>query len=306
MRVIHRVHNAARRIRSRIEESNDGFTLIELIVVIAILGILIAIAVPTIRGFLENSKEQAYDADQRVIQLAVDAYYFSPRNERYNNERQFPIEGKHQDSPIQDDRVWQETNARLYLDKCDSDAANSPIEFDDDERYDEQGPPEHPTRGTKGGTPIWKEGTGVFNDDVRNDPSQDKGLLYCPPRDDADDDFRGGADRFDHWEAVVVTTQGEACNPVATGGCIVISSRDYIIDFCELVWGGFIEDIPKSASADHDHQCDGVGSTDSDETPSPDAERGSYTWFVNDAGKVQSLYYFLPTDDRTGYRDVYP
>ncbi len=306
MRVIHRVHNAARRIRSRIEEPNDGFTLIELIVVIAILGILIAIAVPTIRGFLENSKEQAYDADQRVIQLAVDAYYFSPRNERYNNERQFPIEGKHQDSPIQDDRVWQETNARLYLDKCDSDAANSPIEFVDDERYDEQRPPEHPTRGTKGGTPIWKEGTGVFNDDDRNDPSQDKGLLYCPPRDADDDDFRGDEDRFDHWQAVVVTTQGEACNPVATGGCIVISSRDFIIDFCELVRGGFLEDIPESASADHNLTCAGPSIEGSDDTSSSELEGGSYTWYVDDAGKVQSLYYFLPTDDRRGYWGVYP
>ena len=304
MRVIHRVYNAARRIRSRIEESNDGFTLIELIVVIAILGILIAIAVPTIRGFLENSKEQAYDADQRVIQLAVDAYYFSPRNERYNNDRQFPIEGKRQDSPIQDGLAWQETHARLYLDKCDGDAANFPIEFAYDERYGEQGPPEHPTRGAKGGTPIWLDGTGVYDDDVRNNPSRDEGLLYCPPKENAADNVLG-EDRFDHWEAVVVTTQGESCNP-ETPGCIVISSRDFIIDFCELVRSGFLEDIPESASADHNLGCAGPSIEGSDDTSSSELEGGSYTWYVDDAGKVRSLYYFLPKERNRGYWGVYP
>ena len=307
MRVIHRVHNAAHRIRSRIEESNDGFTLIELIVVIAILGILIAIAVPTIRGFLENSKEQAYDADQRVIQLAVDAYYFSPRNERYNNDRQFPVEGKlHQNAPISDGSDWRDTNARLYLESCVSDSANSPIKFrGNEERADDLRPPENPILGTKGGTPIWQDGTGVFNDDVRNDPSRDKGLIYCPPEEDSDDNVLGD-DRFDHWEAVVVTTQGEECNPTTTGGCIVISSRDFIIDFCELVRGGFIEDIPESASADHNLACAGPSIEGSDDSSSPELEGGSYTWYVDDAGKVQSLYYFLPTEDRRGYWGVYP
>ena len=305
MRVIHQVHNAARRVRTRIEESNGGFTLIELIVVIAILGILIAIAVPTIQGFLENSKEQAYDADQRVIQLAVDAYYFSPRNERYNNDRQFPIEGRLQDSPIQDDRVWQETYARLYLDKCDGSAANSPIEFVYDEKYDERRPPEHPTRGAVGGTPVWRDGTGVFNDDVRNDPSRDSRLLYCPPEDESDESDSDAGDRFDHWQAALVTSQGEKCNP-AIDSCILINSRDFIIDFCELVRGGFLEDVPESASADHNLACAGPSAEGSDDFSSPDDVGGSYTWYVDDMGKVQSLYYFLPTDDRQGYWGVYP
>ena len=303
MRVIHRVPNAARRIRSRIEESNDGFTLIELIVVIAILGILIAIAVPTIRGFLENSKEQAYDADQRVIQLAVDAYYFSPRNERYNNDRQFPIEGKlHQNAPIPEGSVSPDSNARSYLRSCDSLSGNSPINFGE---Y-EEGSPENPILGTKGGTPIWLDGTGVYNDNVRNDPSRDEKLIHCPPEDDSGNIIRDEEDRFDHWQAVVVTTQGQACNPVSTPGCIVISSRDFIIDFCELVRGGFIEDIPESASADHDLACAGPSAAESDDSSSPDAEGGSYTWYVDDMGKVQSLYYFLPTEDRQGYWGVYP
>ncbi len=302
MRVIHQVHNAARRIRGRIDESNDGFTLIELIVVIAILGILIAIAVPTIRGFLENSREQAYEADQRVIQLAVDAYYFSPRNERYNNDRQYPIVGKrHQDAPVPEGSVSPDSNARFYLGSCEGLPANSPINFEENEGR----PPENPLLGTKGGTPIWLDGTGVYSDDVRNDPSRDKKLIYCPPREESDNIVRD-EDRFDHWQAIVVTTQGEACNPVGTTGCIVISSRDFIIDFCELERAGFIEDVPESASADHDLACAGPSGAETDESSSLDEESGSYTWYVDDAGKVQSLYFFLPTDDRRGYWGVYP
>ena len=114
MRFMHRIRSATRKALRRVAESGEGFTLIELIVVIAILGILIAIAVPTIRGFLESSREQAYEADRRVIQLAVDAYYYSPSNERFNNERQYPIMGKRNQDPPEDDRGFAETQAQAY------------------------------------------------------------------------------------------------------------------------------------------------------------------------------------------------
>ena len=310
MRVILRVRDSVRDMGRQVTESGDGFTLIELIVVIAILGILIAIAVPTIRGFLESSREQAYEADRRVIQLAVDAYYYSPRNERFNNDRQFPIMGKRYQDPAKDDRGFAETHARLQLEKCEGDDADDPISFVYEDKYDEQPPPPHPVLGTRGGTPVWTEGTGANHDDVRNDPSQDMHLLYCPPKSepqgDSETSDEDSDDRADHWLAVAVTTQGAECNPDGQAGCIVINSRDYIIDFCDVVWKGFIEEIPRSASADHDHDCLGHGVSETDETPRPDVQRGSYTWFVDVNGKVQSLYYFLPTADRTGFRDVYP
>ena len=310
MRVILRVRDSVRDMGRQVTESGDGFTLIELIVVIAILGILIAIAVPTIRGFLESSREQAYEADRRVIQLAVDAYYYSPRNERFNNDRQFPIMGKRYQDPAKDDRGFAETHARLQLEKCEGDDADDPISFVYEDKYDEQPPPPHPVLGTRGGTPVWTEGTGANHDDVRNDPSQDMHLLYCPPKSepqgDSETSDEDSDDRADHWLAVAVTTQGTECIRESDIGCIVFSSRDYLIDFCDVVWKGFIEEIPRSASADHDHECTAPGSEDTDETTTPDVQRGSYTWFVDVNGKVQSLYYFLPTADRTGFRDVYP
>ena len=310
MRVILRVRDSVRDMGRQVTKSGDGFTLIELIVVIAILGILIAIAVPTIRGFLESSREQAYEADRRVIQLAVDAYYYSPRNERFNNDRQFPIMGKRYQDPAKDDRGFAETHARLQLEKCEGDDADDPISFVYEDKYDEQPPPPHPVLGTRGGTPVWTEGTGANHDDVRNDPSQDMHLLYCPPKSepqgDSETSDEDSDDRADHWLAVAVTTQGAECIRESDIGCIVFSSRDYLIDFCDVVWKGFIEEIPRSASADHDHECTAPGSEDTDETTTPDVQRGSYTWFVDVNGKVQSLYYFLPTADRTGFRDVYP
>ena len=151
MRFMHRIRSATCKALRRVAESGDGFTLIELIVVIAILGILIAIAVPTIRGFLESSREQAYEADHRVIQLTVDAYYYSPRNERFNNDRQYPIIGKRFHPPHigRADFGFAETHARLHLDKCDGDAADDPITFKHEDKYDEQPPPPHPVLGTR-------------------------------------------------------------------------------------------------------------------------------------------------------------
>ena len=50
-----------------------GLTLVELIVVIAILGVLAAITTPLVTGYLGSSQERSYEADSELIQALVDA-----------------------------------------------------------------------------------------------------------------------------------------------------------------------------------------------------------------------------------------
>ena len=50
-----------------------GFTLVELLVVVAILAILVAVVVPNFTGLLGGSQTTAADAEKIIVQTAVDA-----------------------------------------------------------------------------------------------------------------------------------------------------------------------------------------------------------------------------------------
>ena len=47
--------------------SKKGFTLVELLAVIVILAIILAIAIPSISGVIENSKRNAFESDAKML-----------------------------------------------------------------------------------------------------------------------------------------------------------------------------------------------------------------------------------------------
>ena len=63
------------RVTARVGAGEDGFTLIELLVVVAILGALLAIAVPSYLGFEGRAADHAAKANIRAALPNAEAYY---------------------------------------------------------------------------------------------------------------------------------------------------------------------------------------------------------------------------------------
>ena len=58
----------------RLRKSERGFTFLELAIAMLIVIILVAVVVLLVTGFFGEARERGYDADQRIVQNAVNAF----------------------------------------------------------------------------------------------------------------------------------------------------------------------------------------------------------------------------------------
>ena len=66
--------------------SNLGFTLIELIIVISVIAILVGIALPRLRGMVDEGNTAKVASELRALQVAVESYYI-------HNGKTYPADG---------------------------------------------------------------------------------------------------------------------------------------------------------------------------------------------------------------------
>ena len=74
-------------------QKQKGFTLVEMVTVVAVMGVIAAVAVPMVNNQLGKTREKSYAQDKAMIQTAVDSFFTAADNVRYLGQRQFHLLG---------------------------------------------------------------------------------------------------------------------------------------------------------------------------------------------------------------------
>ena len=212
---------------AKILKRERGFTLVEMVTVIAIMGVMAAVAVPMVNSQLSKSKEASYDQDQALIQTAVDSFVSAGDNVGYLGLAQFPILGARSGTT----GLNLQTNFSRKTESLNTWVVTDPTPTGDVivETVDlGLKTPLNPVRGTQGGEPRWIDG----GDDNRNE----------------EDNLNAELDTIDNAGSGWYVDR--VIDPIS-GDPHAIDSRDYFIDFTALVAAGFLQSIPESASLDN-------------------------------------------------------
>ncbi|BAU27365.1 prepilin-type N-terminal cleavage/methylation domain-containing protein [Aneurinibacillus soli] len=67
--------------RIRKEKRNEhGFTLIEMLIVVAIIGVFLSLALPVYKDTVVNAQNQSCELNKRMLKVAMETYYLSNGN----------------------------------------------------------------------------------------------------------------------------------------------------------------------------------------------------------------------------------
>lgn len=76
----HRGGEVTKDVRKAGPRDSAGFTLVEMLLVVALMGMLASVALPNLTGHTYRAREASYQTDLLTVQLAVDAYLLDQRN----------------------------------------------------------------------------------------------------------------------------------------------------------------------------------------------------------------------------------
>lgn len=74
--------------RLRMSRHNEhGFTLIEMLIVVAIIGVFLSLALPVYKDTVANAQNQSCKLNERMLKVAMETHYL-------NNSNKYPTAGK--------------------------------------------------------------------------------------------------------------------------------------------------------------------------------------------------------------------